>query len=147
MIEKSIILDLDRHMTLEEFVTLAAEKLSVRLNMDSSVLVDLLLAREKESSTVLNPILAIPHVVIEGEKSFYILIARSREGVAFSEQAQQVHSIFILLGTRDLRNLHLRTLSAIAQVAMGKQFERRWLAARDAEAIRNMILLSARTRI
>jgi amino acid transporter/mannitol/fructose-specific phosphotransferase system IIA component (Ntr-type) len=147
MVEKSIILDLDRHMTLEEFTTLAAEKLAERLNMDSSVLLDLLLAREKESSTVLNPTLAIPHVVIEGEKKFYILIARSREGVEFSEQAQYVHAIFMLLGSRDLRNQHLRTLSAIAQVAMEKQFEQRWLAARDSEAIRNMILLSARTRV
>jgi len=51
---------------IKEYVTLAADKLLARLNMDSSVLVDLLLSREKESSTVLNSTLAIPHVVIEG---------------------------------------------------------------------------------
>jgi hypothetical protein len=35
---------------------------------------------------------------------------------------------------------------AIAQIAQEKDFERRWLAARDTEAIRNLILLSARQR-
>lgn len=146
MIEKSIILDLDRHMTLEEFTKIAAEKLAERLDLDSSKLMDMLLAREKDSSTVLNPTLAIPHVVIDGENRFYILIARSQQGVAFSEHAPNVHAVFILLGTRDLRNLHLRALSAIAQITIEKQFEKRWLTAKDSENIRNLILLSIRKR-
>jgi hypothetical protein len=35
---------------------------------------------------------------------------------------------------------------AIAQIAQEKDFEKRWLAARDAEGIRNLVLLSKRTR-
>jgi hypothetical protein len=35
---------------------------------------------------------------------------------------------------------------AIAQIAQEKDFEKRWLAARDTEAIRNLILLSTRRR-
>ncbi|MBN2377731.1 MAG: amino acid permease [Sedimentisphaerales bacterium] len=146
MIEKSIILDLDQHMTLKQFVSIAAEKLSTQLNMDAASLVTLLLDREKQSSTVLNSTLAIPHVVIEGQKNFHMLIARAPKGIEFSQNAQNIHSIFILLGTADLRNLHLRTLSAIAQVAMTKQFDQKWLSARNPEGIRNMILLSARKR-
>jgi amino acid transporter/mannitol/fructose-specific phosphotransferase system IIA component (Ntr-type) len=146
LIEKSIVLDLRQDMTLEEFTALAAEKLSVQVNMRSSALADRLLTRERQSSTVLSSFLAIPHVVVEGRKTFDILIARSRQGIEFSEHARSVHAIFILLGTQDERNLHLRVLSAIAQVATDKSFEKRWLAARDTEGIRNLILLSARRR-
>ncbi|MBL7187921.1 MAG: amino acid permease [Phycisphaerae bacterium] len=146
MIEKCIVLDLKRPVILEEFFTLASEKLSERLSMDASSLMKLLVAREQESSTVLSSSLAIPHIVIEGEKRFDILVARSREGIVFSQNAPNVHAVFILLGTKDERNLHLRALSAIAQIAMEQQFEQRWLAARDTTAVRNLILMSTRRR-
>jgi mannitol/fructose-specific phosphotransferase system IIA component (Ntr-type) len=54
--------------------------------------------------------------------------------------------MFVLAGSRDERNYHLRALMAIAQIAQESDFEKRWLAARDAEAIRNLILLSTRKR-
>jgi len=52
----------------------------------------------------------------------------------------------VLAGSKDERNYHLRALMAIAQIAQEADFEAKWLAARDVEAIRNLILLSARTR-
>jgi mannitol/fructose-specific phosphotransferase system IIA component (Ntr-type) len=54
--------------------------------------------------------------------------------------------MFVLAGSRDERNYHLRALMAIAQIAQEKDFEGRWLAARDSAAIRNLILLSTRKR-
>jgi hypothetical protein len=35
---------------------------------------------------------------------------------------------------------------AIAQIAQEKDFQKQWLAARDIEGLRNLILLSTRTR-
>ncbi|GAG34062.1 unnamed protein product, partial [marine sediment metagenome] len=37
-------------------------------------------------------------------------------------------------------------LMAIAQIAQQKDFEKQWLSARDTQAIRNLLLLSARKR-
>jgi len=54
--------------------------------------------------------------------------------------------MFVLVGSRDERNYHLRALMAIAQIAQEKGFEQRWFAARDTAGIRNLILLSARKR-
>jgi APA family basic amino acid/polyamine antiporter len=54
--------------------------------------------------------------------------------------------MFVLAGSKDERNYHLRALMTIAQIAQEKQFEQRWLAARDTESIRNLILLSTRKR-
>ena len=128
------------------FFMQAANELTQRLNVDTEILMKQFIDREQESSTVLSPGLAIPHIIIEGEKKFDILVARVRAGVCFSPEAPQVHAVFILLGTKDERNLHLRALSAIAQIAMKKQFGQRWLTARDTTDIRNMILLSTRRR-
>jgi len=54
--------------------------------------------------------------------------------------------MFILAGSKDQRNYHLRALMAIAQIVREKSFEERWLAARGAEGLRNLILLSGRRR-
>jgi len=146
VIEKSPVLDIDTPMNLEEFMRLAAETMSDRLTCEPSTLFRLLLNREKESSTIINPGLAIPHVVIEGEHIFDILLARSREGVVFSESIPKVHAVFVLVGTRDERNFHLRALSAIAQIVQDPQFEKKWMAARGAQALRDIVLLGERIR-
>ena len=52
----------------------------------------------------------------------------------------------VLVGTRDERNFHLRALAAIAQTAQAKDFERRWLSARNPQALRDIMLLSTRAR-
>ncbi|MFH0962749.1 MAG: amino acid permease [Planctomycetota bacterium] len=146
LVETCPVLDLDGPSTPEDFFRLVAAKLSDRTKTDAPVLAASLLARENESSTVLSPELAIPHVVIEGEKIFDIVLARSRQGIRFSDQASTVHAVFVLVGTRDERNFHLRALAAVAQIARDPQFMRRWMAARNERSLRDIVLLGERTR-
>jgi hypothetical protein len=54
--------------------------------------------------------------------------------------------VFFLAGTKDERNYHLRALMAIAQIVQEKDFYTRWFAARDTDALRNLLLLSKRKR-
>ena len=68
------------------------------------------------------------------------------DGIDFPASKEPVKTMFVLAGSKDERNYHLRALMAIAQIAQDKHFESRWLNARDTEAIRNLILLSTRTR-
>lgn len=146
IIESAVIIDMDKSMTLDEFFGLVDDAMSDRLKIKPTVLLNLLLSREKESTTVLSTYLAIPHIVIEGEKAFDILIARCREGIVFSEAAPNVHTVFVLVGTRDERNFHLHALAAIAQIVQNPNFERRWMEARDKEVLRDIVLLGERKR-
>jgi len=146
VIENAVVIDIDRVISAEDFFKLAADAIAVRLKVEPDVLLKLLSDREKESSTVLNSYLAIPHIVIEGEHTFDILLARCREGITFSETAPKVHAVFVLVGTRDERNFHLHALAAIAQIIHGPDFEKRWMAARNKEALRDVILLGKRKR-
>ncbi|MCK4886839.1 MAG: PTS sugar transporter subunit IIA, partial [Planctomycetes bacterium] len=85
-------------------------------------------------------------VIIDGQHKFDILLVRAIDGIKFSGSDDLVHTIFALVGSKDERNYHLRALMAIAQVVQDTKFESRWLAARDAETLRNLILLSKRKR-
>jgi len=140
------ILDIEGRKTAQEVFRTVSEILAKRLDVNEYVLFEKFLHREAEGGTVVQPGFAIPHIVIEGEKQFDVLLVRARDGIDFSNAPDPVHIMFVLAGSKDERNYHLRALMAIAQIAQEKQFEDRWLTARDTEAIRNLILLSTRKR-
>ncbi|UCH12170.1 MAG: amino acid permease [Candidatus Omnitrophota bacterium] len=133
--------------TAESMFKIVANILSRRLEIDKKTLFDLFIEREKQTSTVIAPGLAIPHIIIKGVAKFDILIVRCKKGIIFPDTPQPVHTIFVLVGSRDERNFHLRALAAIAQIAQGKNFDKRWLDARNAEELRDIILLAERKRI
>ncbi len=147
LIEDCLVLDIDGAMASQEFFEAVSSALAPRVGVSASVLLDALLARERESSTVLAPGLAIPHVVIEGEKAFGILLARSREGITLSGATSPVHIAFVLVGSGDERSLHLWALSAIAQVVSSADFKERWMAASTEQGLRDTVLLANRRRV
>jgi mannitol/fructose-specific phosphotransferase system IIA component (Ntr-type) len=102
--------------------------------------------REAQSSTVLKPGLAIPHIVIPGKKCFQIIPVRSLEGIHFHGEKNPVHTMFVLVGTLDERSYHLRALMAIANLVQESGFTERWMNARNIEELRDVILLSNRKR-
>ena len=91
--------------------------------------------------------LAIPHVVVEGREEFEILVARSRDGIRFPGQRERVHAVFVLVGSDDEHTFHLRALAAIARIVQWPEFEARWLTARDAEALRVLLLRASRRHV
>jgi len=120
--------------------------LAERLGTNKFVLFEKFLHREAEGSTVVQPGFAIPHIVVEGKNKFDILLVRARDGINFPHAPDPVRIMFVLAGSKDERNYHLRSLMAIAQIAQEKQFEQRWFATRDTQGLRNLILLSTRKR-
>lgn len=99
-----------------------------------------------DSSTVIQPGLAIPHVIVEGEGKFEVLLVRCREGIIFDEKRPPVHTVFFLVGSADERNFHLRALMAVAHIVEQPDFADRWFAAADEEHLRDLILMTIRSR-
>ncbi len=147
LVKNCAILDTKGPLPLEEFFREVAKELSPRVGIEPKRLFDLLMERERQSTTALHPGLAVPHIIIEGNHKFDLLLARCREGVSFSASVPPVHTAFILVGTRDERNFHLRALTAIAQVTQEPAFEKSWSKARGPEELRNILLISTRKRI
>ena len=146
LIENSVVLDIKKSVTKEEFFNIISEKVSTSINKKNKYFFNKLVEREMESSTVLTENLAIPHIIIEGEKKFNILLARCKEGIYFSEDAQNIQIVFVIYGTKDERNFHLQALAAIAQIVQDPNFEKKWLVAKNEEALRDIVLLGERRR-
>jgi len=146
LVEQCEILDLPEGISADALFEMAAEVLSGRLGVGREMLLEKLRAREAESSTVIQEGLAIPHIIVDGEGLFDILLVRCRDGIAFGEGQPPVRTAFILVGSSDERNFHLRALSAIAQIVLDPGFEKAWLAARSEQALRDILLLGKRAR-
>ena len=146
IMEECAILDVEGPLGVEEFFHLVAAQMAERVGTKPEELVKLLLAREEDGTTVLNPSLAIPHVVVEGEKMFEIMPARSRQGIRFSDAAPKIHTVFVLLGSKDERNFHLQALAAVAQIVQNPDFEKRWMSASHEQGLRDVVLLAERHR-
>ena len=146
LIRECQILDIAGRRPAEQIFRRVSTILAERLGTDEYVLFEKFLHREAEGGTIIQPGFAIPHIVVEGEKKFDILLVRCRDGIDFPHAPDPVRIMFVLAGSKDQRNYHLRVLMAIAQIAQEKNFEQRWLTARDTGAIRNLILLSTRKR-
>jgi amino acid transporter/mannitol/fructose-specific phosphotransferase system IIA component (Ntr-type) len=140
------IIDIQGKMQSDEIFRQVSKLLEPRLDISEYVLFEKFLHREAEGGTVVQPGFAIPHIVVEGNNKFDILLVRARDGIEFPDAPDPVRIIFVMVGSRDERNYHLRALMAIAQIAQEKDFEQRWFAARDTAGIRNLILLSTRKR-
>ncbi|MBN1809401.1 MAG: amino acid permease [Planctomycetes bacterium] len=140
------VIDSGTCMSAKEMFKAVAAKLAPRVAMDKDALYRLFLKREMESSTVVHPGIAIPHVVLQGEGIFDLLLVRCRSGVVFSELHQPVTTVFVLAGTMDERNYHLRALMTIAHIIEEPGFIDRWLKARGEEELKDMLLLSKRRR-
>jgi len=146
IVSRCVVLDLDDGVSAEECFRLAADGLAPRLNMSSEDLTERLRQRERESSTVLSPFLAVPHIVLPGEDMFEMALVRARKGVDFGLQGKSIKALFVLAGTQDQRNFHLRTLAAVAQIVQAEDFEQRWLRANGVQGIRDVVLLGRRLR-
>jgi mannitol/fructose-specific phosphotransferase system IIA component (Ntr-type) len=83
---------------------------------------------------------------VDGKGVFEILPVRCREGITFDPQKPPVRTAFILAGSPDERNYHLRVLMAIAHIVQEPHFTDRWQAAAGPEALRDILLLSGRKR-
>ena len=146
LIKEAIILDIDKNVSMEEFFKAVSNELASQLNEDADYFYNLLMERERESSTVIHKGLAIPHIISKGKKEFKIILARCKKGIKFEDAKQPVKMIFVLAGSKDERNFHLRALSAIAQIVQEKNFEKLWMQAKDIEGLRDAVLLAERRR-
>ena len=140
------ILDLEGPVQAEYVFRRAAGALAKRLGTDEEQLFTLFQEREAQSSTVIDPGLAIPHIIVDGEGLFEVLLIRCKEGATFPDQSEPVRVVFVLAGSLDERNYHLRALMAIAHITHEHDFVTRWLAAPKPEHLRDLVLLSARKR-
>lgn len=140
------VIDIEERLTGNEFFERIANELSGECKIPPERLNELFLDRERNSSTVISPGLAIPHLMIAGEEKFVLAMIRAREGVYFDELHEPVRVAFALIGTEDERNFHLKCLMNIAHIVQEPEFRERWLEAATGDQLRDLVMLTRRNR-
>lgn len=146
LIKECPVLDIEEGLSAKELFRRIAEVLSPRVGLTKDALYELFLERERESSTIIEPGLAIPHVIVPGEKVFDLVLVRCKKGAVFSELQEPVRIAFVLVGSTDERNYHLRALMNIANIIQETDFQKLWMDAPGPQQLRDIVLLSKRTR-
>ncbi|MFH1505142.1 MAG: amino acid permease [Candidatus Omnitrophota bacterium] len=146
LIEVCPVLDIEEEMDRDGFFERVSVILSQRLKIEAGRLKQLLIKREEESHTVIEKGLAIPHIIVPGENKFEIMLVRARKGIVFSSDEEPVHIIFVLAGSIDGRNFHLRALMAIAQIVREGSFYEDWMRMKDEKSLKMLVLSSTRKR-
>jgi APA family basic amino acid/polyamine antiporter len=139
-------LDLEPGATQESLLHHISKILEAELALSEEEIRSKFLEREAQGSCVVTPFVAIPHIIVEGEKLFRILLVRSREGILF-EHDSSLKAFFVIVGSRDMRNMHLKGLAAIAHIVQHPEFEKRWLDAKNEDQLKDILLLSDRVRM
>lgn len=149
LVESSVAIDLEESeepLQYEQVFQRVAKALSDSLHESEDVLYQNLLTRERESSTAISSHVAIPHIVVNGEKKFELVVLRSKQGIYFNEESPKVNTIFVLAGSKDERNFHLRSLSAIAQLVQIPGFIEDWMKSKNEHDLKDVLHLSKRQR-
>ncbi|MBL7131928.1 MAG: amino acid permease [Candidatus Omnitrophica bacterium] len=143
LIEEGRVLDVDSPLKMRDFFKEVSGMLSKDLNINSEELFKKFVEREKESSTVIEKGLAIPHIFVEVKNIAKVVLVRAKAGIIFPGD-QLVHTAFILVGSSGEHVLHLKILAAIAQITQSSDFEKKWFEAKDEEELKHVILLTER---
>lgn len=146
LIEDSIVVDEDNIMEYEEAFRKVSSKIAEKIGLNKDELFKKFVEREKESSTVIKKGVAIPHIIVDGDGIFNVCIMRAKKGAIFPDD-EVVHAIFCIVSSKDQRNLHLKVLSAIAQIISDSNFDKMWKSAYNAEDLKNFVLLADRTML
>ncbi|HDR06260.1 MAG TPA: amino acid permease [Candidatus Coatesbacteria bacterium] len=146
LIQQAPLLDLPESVSVDELFRIVAQTLSKELDLPPDELSRLLHEREAESTTAISPGLAIPHVICPGTGCFSVMLVRCQEGIDFGADTGPVHLVFVMAGSQDERNFHLRALMAIAHIVHEVTLETLVNTADTMEEIRDRILLSKRPR-
>ncbi len=146
IVEEAQVILVEMPMGFPELVRRVCLARKAPLSLSDDELIEQLVAREKDSSTTLTPTIAVPHLTVPGKDHFELVIVKSVPGVYFHAEAEAVKTIIFLFGSPNRRNLHLKTLAAIAQIIQSPSFEKRWNQAKNPENLRDLLLLSKRKR-
>lgn len=128
---------------LKELVNLLKRSPSLK-NIDSNIVLNSLLDREKLGSTGLGRGIAIPHSKVEGLSGFVIAIATSKKGVQFEAlDNKRVHIFFVMIGPPDKPNEHLKLLSAISRMLRDVKIKNELLKAKTPEALYETVIMGS----
>ena len=146
LVRNAKILDLEGPIDSDDLFKIISEKICDKNEIGSDEIFSLFKKRQEESNTAISSFIAIPHIVIDGNDRFILVLVRCKEGIKFTSSENSVKAVFAFIGTKEDKIFHLKTLAAIATLVQKDDFEEKWLNAENTHYLRDIVLLSERIR-
>ena len=150
LVRDAAVIDMEKTSDRDEVFALVAAELASRWSLDPAVLKAKLVEREEQASTLVYPGVAvphaIPHLVVEEEHPFQLVLVRNRFGIRWNSDGDIVYTAFVLAGSKSQRDFHLRALMSIAQILQDPEFHPAWHRAASDRELRSAVLLAKRNR-
>ena len=149
VVASSVLIDLADKTTFKEIVHLASEQLSKKVGKDVMTLEKLFLEGTQIGATPVSHGAALPHLRVHGLVHSELVIVRSRPGtlVEFDKNIfgevdadRPINAFFFLASPDDNPGQHLRILAQIASHVDNDQFIEQWLAARNEQELKELLL-------
>ncbi|RKZ31191.1 hypothetical protein DRQ36_02990 [bacterium] len=140
VVREAEFLELECGCEAEEVLHRASRILAKRSGMSTDLLYGALLERSRLGETPAEAGIALPHVLMNDVEDFYLVMARSIDGIEFPMSEQSIHAVFVLLGSRKNPAQHLRFLAEIARRAEDPAFLDLWINAKGRAEIIEVLL-------
>ena len=140
------IIDVFKYERPDKFAWIVANKLAERLDIEKNKLYNFIMRREKDSNVMVHPGIAILSNIIEGHDKFELILVRSKKGIMLFDDTPPIHAFFVVVATPEQQSFYMHSLMWIVQISEEIDFEKKWLNAKDAIELRNIILSSWRKR-
>jgi len=128
-----VLMSRDKTSAIEEMADWLA---SCYPQLDSKKVLDVLLDRERISTTAIGEGVAIPHGKLAGVDRVLGVFARSPEGVDFaSMDGEPTHLFFALIAPENAAADHLKALARISRLLKDEKFRRRLIAAQNQQEL------------
>ncbi len=109
-------------------------------NLDKKNVLEVLLARERISTTAIGEGVAIPHGKLPGVERVLGVFARSPQGVDFASlDGGLTHLFFVLIAPENAAADHLKALARISRLLKDETFRRRLLAGQTSRELFTII--------
>jgi len=128
-----VLMSRDKTSAIEEMADWLA---SCYPQLDSKKVLDVLLDRERISTTAIGEGVAIPHGKLAGVDRVLGVFARSPRGVDFASlDGEPTHLFFALIAPENAAADHLKALARISRLLKDEKFRRRLIAAQNQQEL------------
>lgn len=148
LVSRGLVIDLHEGAEFEDVVDRVAHHMADHTEHTQADIRDQLLERTHMGATPVTHGVGLPHLWIEELAHPEIVLVRSTEGmhiqflhpITNQEEDQRLHAIYFLFSPEDDPSRHLRTLAQIAERVDDDTFIDQWMAARNEQELKEVLL-------
>ncbi|MCF7917307.1 MAG: sugar transferase, partial [Candidatus Omnitrophica bacterium] len=128
LVDKHHLIDVSGPISRNDALRCISKTASEETGIDANIIFAKFIERENESSTVIGKGVAIPHIILADYLQYEVFLFRCKEGIKYPGEEKLVKVMFALMGprnTKEQNQLHMKTISEIAQLVSEPDFMER----------------------